>query len=164
MNKIIRFSKTILIISIYFFTQFIFAQITTVGSGSYTNSFPGVDQAGRNSFPSGSPQVSGNAIGKPIPTNDWWSNLIKENHASNLYNYPMALQTINQGLNVNYIVPVSTPNGSSQPIDGTLPVIVGVSGLDISKATVLGWKGSQTTLEDGLRLTIIDYIKKFHEK
>jgi GDP-L-fucose synthase len=43
--------------------------------------------------------------------------------------------------------------------DGTLD-----KSLDISKATVLGWKGSQTTLEDGLRLTIIDYIKKFHEK
>ena len=43
--------------------------------------------------------------------------------------------------------------------DGTLD-----KSLDISKATVLGWKGSQTTLEDGLRLTIIDYVKKFHEK
>jgi len=147
MNKIIRFSKTILIISIYFFTQFIFAQITTVGSGSYTNSFPGVDQAGRNSFPSGSPQVSGNAIGKPIPTNDWWSNLIKENHASNLYNYPMALQTINQGLNVNYIVPVSTPNGSSQPIDGTFPVVVGVSGLNTTRATVSDFTDWTVTMD-----------------
>ena len=63
-----------------------FAQVN-VGNGSYTETFPGTDQAGRNAFPSGSPQVSGNAVGKPIPTNDWWSKLIKEDHADNLFNY-----------------------------------------------------------------------------
>ena len=57
------------------------SQITAVGSGGYTNSFPGTDSAGRNEYPSGTPQLSGNALNKPVPTNDWWSKLIKENHA-----------------------------------------------------------------------------------
>ena len=147
MKKMTPYLKAIFFISFSFYSLTNHSQITTVGSGSYTNSFPGVDQAGRNSFPSGAPQVSGNAVGKPIPTNDWWSNLIKENHASNLYNYPMALQTINQGLNVNYIVPVSTPNGSSQPIDGTLPVVVGVSGLNTTRATVSDFTDWTVTMD-----------------
>ena len=46
------------------------AQIVNVGSGSYTKTFPGTDVAGRNGYPSGSPQVSGAAVGKPVPTND----------------------------------------------------------------------------------------------
>lgn len=106
----------------------VLAQTTTVGSGSYTNTFPGVDEAGRNSFPSGTPQLSGNAVGKPVPTNDWWSSLIKEDHVNNLFNYPMALKTVNSGLVVSYI-----PWGV---FDDQEPVIVGVTGLNASRTTV----------------------------
>ena len=44
----------------------LFSEIISVGSGSYTTSFPGLDEAGRNSFPSGEPQVSGPALNKKI--------------------------------------------------------------------------------------------------
>lgn len=92
-KNIFRFAKQLMFVfflSIY--TSFL-AQTTQIGSGSYTNNFPGTDQAGRNGFPSGAPQLSGNALGKPVPTNDWWSKLIKENHADNLFNYPMTMKT-----------------------------------------------------------------------
>ena len=49
------------------------SQVVKVGSGSYTTQFPGTDNAGRNGYPRGSPQVSGVALSQPIPTNDWWS-------------------------------------------------------------------------------------------
>lgn len=104
------------------------AQTTTVGSASYTNTFPGVDEAGRNGFPSGTPQISGAAVGKPVPTNDWWSALIKNDHTNNLFNYPMALKTVNSGLVVSYI-----PWGV---YDDQEPIIVGVTGLNSSRATV----------------------------
>ena len=104
------------------------SQITTVGSGSYTNSFPGSDSAGRNEYPSGTPQLSGNALNKPVPTNDWWSKLIKENHADNLFNYPMTLKTENEGLIVTHI-----PWGV---IGDSSPIEVGLSGLNSSKTTV----------------------------
>jgi len=68
-------------------------QIVNVGSGSYTTQFPGVDQAGRNSYPSGSPFTIGEAASKPVPTNDWWSAQIKNNHADNLFSYPYTLKT-----------------------------------------------------------------------
>ena len=79
------------------------AAIVKVGSGSYTDSYPGADAAGRNSYPQGMPQLSGKAVGKPVPTNDWWSKAIKEDHADNLFSYPFTMKTTNQGLIVSYI-------------------------------------------------------------
>jgi len=104
------------------------AQTVPVGSGSYTTQHPGVDAAGRNGYLGGSPQLSGNALGKPVPTNDWWSTVIKEDHAGNLFNYPMGLKTVNSGLVVSYI-----PWGVFDDLE---PIIVGVSGLNASQATV----------------------------
>ena len=49
------------------------AGVVPVGSGSYTTTFPGTDSAGRNATPPGTPNLSGAALGKPVPTNDWWS-------------------------------------------------------------------------------------------
>ncbi|MFY8191023.1 MAG: glycosyl hydrolase, partial [Bacteroidia bacterium] len=104
------------------------AQIVPVGSGSYITNFPGTDAAGRNTFPSGSPLLTGNALGKPVPTNDWWSNKVKNNHSDNLFNYPFTLKTVPSGLVVSYI-----PWGV---IDNILPVVVGVSGLNAAAAKV----------------------------
>jgi len=115
-------------IIILFLNAALYSQVIPVGSGSYTATFPGVDEAGRNGFPSGTPQVIGNALGKPVPTNDWWSSVVKENHASNLFNYPMTMKTVNSGLVVSYI-----PQGV---IDDQEPIIVGVSGLNTSRANV----------------------------
>jgi endo-1,3(4)-beta-glucanase len=112
------------------------AQVVQVGAGSYTKTFPGVDVAGRNGFPSGSPQLSGNAADKPVPTNDWWSALIKNNHASNLFNYPLSMRTLPGGLDVGHVVPPSGPGGSTQPLSDLSPIIVGVSGLNANRVTV----------------------------
>ena len=117
-------------LSVLLLTLFLFplhAQVT-VGDGSYATQFPGTDSAGRNGFPSGSPQTSGTAANKPIPTNDWWSKLIKENHADNLFNYPLAMKTTPKGLIISYI-----PWG----VYGDLqPLVVGTQGLNASRATI----------------------------
>ena len=120
--------KTILtglLLSLFTFSN---AQIVSVGKGGYTTTFPGHDSGGRNAYPSGQPQLSGEKVGKPVPTNDWWSKLIKENHADNLFSYPFTLKTINGGLVVSYI-----PMGV---IDDLLPITVGVTGLSADKATI----------------------------
>lgn len=125
-----------------------FAQNIQVGNGSYTKTFPGTDVAGRNGYPSGSPQLSGNALGKPVPTNDWWSKLVKEDHADNLFNYPMTLKTTNNGLTVTYI-----PSGV---IGDSAPIEVSLSGLSTNKTTVsdhsdwtvtMNWKDSNRELK-----------------
>jgi len=132
------------------------AQIINVGSGSYTTSFPGTDEAGRNGFPSGTPQLSGDVMDKPVPTNDWWSKLLKENHADNLFNYPLSMRTLPEGLVVADIVPTSGPNGSSQPIGDARPIIVGVANLNASRVTVndysdwtvtMNWSGGDQYLD-----------------
>ena len=128
MKKYIKTYQKFIFLLICFFSLQINAQITAVGSGGYTNSFPGTDSAGRNGYPSGTPQLSGNALNKPVPTNDWWSKLIKENHADNLFNYPMTLRTTNEGLIVTHI-----PWGV---IGDSSPIQVGLSGLNSDKATV----------------------------
>ncbi|MBM3938580.1 MAG: hypothetical protein FJ333_08010, partial [Sphingomonadales bacterium] len=53
------------------------AQTIKVGSGSYTQTFPGTDVAGRNGYPSGSPYLIDSLKNKPVPTNDWWSAKVK---------------------------------------------------------------------------------------
>ncbi len=138
------------------------AQTTQVGNGSYTNSFPGTDEAGRNGFPSGSPQLSGNALGKPVPTNDWWSKLVKENHADNLFNYPMTMKTTNKGLIVTYI-----PWGV---IGDSAPIEVGLQGLSTNKATVsdysdwtvtMNWKDADNEMNvtSGIGMPFLYYKK-----
>lgn len=99
-----------------------------VGSGSYTTTFPGVDEAGRNGYPGGSPQLSGNAVGKPVPSNDWWSKLLIEDHADNLFNYPLAMGTLSSGLDIGRVW-----RAPRDPFDA---VVVGVSGLNATQATV----------------------------
>ena len=42
-----------------FLSENIESQVINVGDGSYTTSFPGTDSAGRNEYPSGTPQLSG---------------------------------------------------------------------------------------------------------
>ncbi len=137
---------TLFTISLLFYSILTLAQIAPIGSGSYTNDFPGVDQAGRNSFPPGTPQVSGNAAGKPIPTNDWWSALLQNDHTNNLFNYPLAMRTVNTGLVVSYIVPPSTPNGSTEPMSAAQPIVVGVTGLDAGQATVSDYSDWTVTM------------------
>ena len=95
-------NKLLFTIIVGFIPTQILSQTTTVGSGSYTTIYPGANGP-FNNFPSGSPQLSKNAIGKPVPTNDWWSKLLKENHADNLFNYPITMKTTNNGLIVTYI-------------------------------------------------------------
>jgi len=112
--------------------------MVNVGSGSYTTNFPGVDAAARNSYPSGTPQLSGKALGKPVPTNDWWSQLIKSDQARNLFTYPFTLKTISLGLVVSYI-----PSGV---IDDLLPVTVGVEAMTASRTTISDYSDWTATM------------------
>ena len=127
------------VIYILLFLSTTFSQVIQVGSGSYTTSFPGTDAAGRNGYPSGQPQTTGPAVQKHAPTNDWWSYVIKNDHASNLFNYPLALKTVNSGLVASYI-----PWGV---YDDQEPIIVGLTGLSASKAKVYDFTDWTVTLD-----------------
>ena len=106
----------------------VISQTTSVGSGSYTTQFPGYDSQGRNAIPAGTPQLSGQAVTKPVPTNDWWSKLLNTDHVNNLYNYPFAMETTTSGLGVTHI-----PRGV---IGDQISLRVGVVGLNSTRATI----------------------------
>ena len=98
------FKLLVRVLLFYFITFNKLSLFSQTQLGSYTNNFPGTDAVGRNEYPLGAPQLSGNAQGKPVPTNDWWSKLVKEDHADNLFNYPMTMETTNTGLIVALFV------------------------------------------------------------
>lgn len=140
-SKINRFRNTLFFILLLnvLCTNFVKAQFVNIGSGSYTTVFPGTDSAGRNSYPSGTPFLSGNAIGKPVPTSDWWSTLIKNGTASNLFNYPFTMKTTTNGLVVSYI-----PSGV---IDDLLPFVVGVTGMNAPNTKVSDYSDWTVTMD-----------------
>lgn len=163
-NSISRLKSFLFLFTIL--NSFIFYAQVNVGSGSYTTTFPGTDSAGRNEYPTGSPQLSGNALNKPVPTNDWWSKLIKENHADNLFNYPMTLKTTNQGLIVTYI-----PWG---PIGDSAPIEVNLTGLNTTMTTVsdftdwtvtMNWNDGSHELEatSGIGMPFIYFQKELDD-
>jgi endo-1,3(4)-beta-glucanase len=111
------------------------AQIVAVGSGSYTTQLPPPDAAGRNVNPTGTPRVSGAAAAKPISTSDWWTGLLTFDGA-NLYNYPMSLRALTTGLIISYTTPGLGADDTRQPMSGDQPIVVGVSGMTATNATV----------------------------
>lgn len=141
-NKILMMLTAIVVNLLFSITSN--AQVIPVGSGSYTKTFPGTDSAGRNSYPSGTPYLSGSAVGKPVPTSDWWSALVKNGTASNLFNYPYTMKTTPPGLLVSYI-----PSGV---IDDITPMVVGVTGLSAAKTYVSDYSDWTVTMDwnDGI--------------
>ena len=112
-----------------------FSQIVSVGSGSYTTQLPPPDAAGRNFNPNGTPRVSGLAITKPRSSSDWWTGLLTFNGA-NLYNYPLSMKGIAEGLVVSYTFLGAGATDARQPMDGLQPLLVGVTGLSGAFPTV----------------------------
>lgn len=129
----------LILLSLWMLHTAVFAQFVSVGSGSYRTTFPGTDAAGRNAYPSGTPFLSGNALGKPVPTSDWWSALVKNGTASNLFNYPFTMKTTSAGLVVSYI-----PTGV---IDDLSPFLVGVTDMNAAKTTVSDYSDWTVTMD-----------------
>ncbi|WP_299315001.1 glycosyl hydrolase [uncultured Aquimarina sp.] len=132
-----KFMLVIALLCMIFSVKEICGQIVPVGNGSYTTSFPGVDAAGRNGYPSGTPWLSGVAASKPVPTNDWWSDMIKTDHGSKAFNYPLSFRSLDTGLNINYTIPLgSGPSDYRQPMSDVKAIVIGTEGLNASNSTV----------------------------
>lgn len=113
-----------------------YGQTVSVGSGSYTTTFPGTDEAGRNTYPTGLPGLSGTAATKPVPTNDWWSDLMKTDHGGKAFNYPLSFKSKSEGLVVNYTIPLAaTANDYREPISAVDAIVVGTDGLAAASST-----------------------------
>jgi endoglucanase Acf2 len=125
------------------------AGIVQLGSGSYADSFPGTDSGGRNGYIGTNPYVSGNAANKPIPTSDWWSNELLNAHATSIFNYPLALRPMDDGL-------VILNNVQNQAIADVIPFKVSVESVTAASTTVsdhsdwtvtINWGGTENGME-----------------
>lgn len=119
------------------------AGVVTVGSGSYSDQFPGTDKAGRNKYITVDPALSGAAAAKPVPTNDWWCNELINSHGENMFNYPMALRPQDNGL-------VMIKNMQGQAVlQGLDPLRIGLQGLSCARTTVSDFSDWTVTLSWG---------------
>lgn len=117
------------------------AQVVNAGSGSYTTEHPGYDQAGRNKVPAGTPRLSGDAVGRPVPTNDWWSNVLYRDQSENIFAYPLGLRTRADGLTLAYI-----PKGAMVDFS---PVHISVGSISSARTTVSGYSDWTVTMRWG---------------
>lgn len=115
------------------------AGVMKIGNATYSDEFPGTDEANRNGYPRLAPYVSGKAAGRPAPTNDWWSAEIATPHASAIFNYPLTLRSKDQGL-------VIIDNLRFQGATADVPVTVGVQGLTASESTVCDYSDWTVTI------------------
>ena len=122
------------------------AGVVKMGSGSYSDAFPGTDAAGRNAYPKNAPQVSGNAAGKPVQTNDWWSNELVSDHGNSMFNYPLGIRTQNDGLAI-----VKNNTGQAM-MQGDGPLTIGLSGLSAAQTTVSDFTDWTVTYSWGSRM------------
>ena len=144
-----KISKALVALALMSVPTLMAAEVVNVGSGSYSTTFPGKDSADRNGYPTGSPLVSGNAAGRPVPSNDWWSAKLTEAQPKNLFNYPLALKTLPEGL-------VVVRNMEGQAVAGDNPVTIGVEGITDATPTVsdytdwtvtFAWRGDAGAME-----------------
>lgn len=115
------------------------AGVVQVGSGSYSDVFPGKDNAGRNGYPAGEPQISGKAVGRPVPTNEWWSNELLSNHGQSSYAYTLSLSPRDGGLVI--MKPIA---GGAMSAD--TPLMVALSSTNSPQTTVCDYSDWTVTL------------------
>ena len=144
------------------------AETVQKGSGSYTTEHPGVDEANRNKVPAGMPRLSGETAGKPVPTNDWWSNLLYSDLSANVFNYTTGLRMFNDGVSLSY-----TPMGQAMSVEAAMKI--GLEGLSVSGTTVsdysdwtvtINWSDGTNTMEatTGLAMPFVYFTKSGDSK
>ncbi|MEM9079932.1 MAG: glycosyl hydrolase [Verrucomicrobiota bacterium] len=85
-----------IIASLCLLSNSLLGEIISAGSGSYTTTKPGkLADLPTEIFRKNSPAT-------PTPTNQWWSSVVWQEHASNLFAHPLAFQAHDQGLAVTY--------------------------------------------------------------
>jgi len=70
------------------------------GKGSYASEPPAVEGDGPCAMLSREIYVMGEATNRPVPTNDWWTDVLISRFAGDLWAYPLVVSADEQGVNV----------------------------------------------------------------
>ncbi len=133
------------------------AAVVKVGSGSYSDSQPNLDGG-----VIGDPvYVTSDVASNPIPTSDWWTKEIKEVHADNLFNYPLAVRPGDSGLCIQRATP-GEGMAAVEPlgiyVDGLTPSATKVSAFTDWTFT-LNWSDGQMEAIVGQGMPMVYFTK-----
>ena len=87
--------------------------VVEAGKGSYA-SFPPPDAENWRKAVDKPLYLTPDAAGKPIPTNKWWTNLITDKYAGQLWSFPQQTKANEQGLEITF--PTRWNDAGSDPI------------------------------------------------
>ncbi len=136
------------------------AAADSVGAGSYADSLPaGAIGPTNNAGAPVTPRVTGEAAGKPVPTNTWWSSLAWQRYpdqpyGQNLFPHPLSAKAHADGLGVG--APLQPSLNTEYHYGHKEALTIGVAGLsspdvkvsDYSAWTVTAaWSGGGSSLE-----------------
>lgn len=127
------------------FASFVFfgQEVVSVGAGSYA-SFP-LPSENVSTFANRALNVpEGNT--KPIPTNDWWTQVLTENYAGNLWAYPLIIRPQSYGAQLYFPV-----NWQGQDMVKDYPVTLRGTNFNPSKNIAKEWHdwGLTVNMQDG---------------
>jgi endoglucanase Acf2 len=137
----------------------IFAQqAVPVGKGSYAEYPPDSTKKHTDKVLNRTIYIDPSQESQPIPTNDWWTNLLIEQYSGRMWAYPLVIQAFEEGVKVFYPTEWSGNGGGMEPGD---PVTISgeVESAKISDTVVLadfedekypdGWKTNGKAFGNG---------------
>jgi len=152
--------KITLLFAFLSINQLLLSQVQNLGThGSYRLDFPTAD----GNYPvmstvfwaNGSeirtPDLSDNYSGKPVPTSDWWTSVVKSGHnttnSSNLFAHPLSFKTSTSGLLIDY--PGAISGTRSAHASHITDFTVGIENLNNPECKVLDYDDWTATIEMG---------------
>ncbi len=132
-------------------------QAVPVGSGSYAEYPPehedivdGQDVNMVTGFLNRELYIHASKTGEPVPSNDWWTDLIFSQYSGNMWAYPLTVSTNNTGLNVYFPIAFS-PSGTDMITDypigvhGQAEIILGPNDTILADFEGGAWPSGWTT-------------------
>ena len=115
--------------------------VVQVGAGSYASSVPETESSYDANFISANVNVSDTNT-RPIPTSDWWTDVLFNDFAGNLWAYPMTIDPEDYGFECFF--PTTFANGDPQLYD---PIEVKASGFNPEKNIASDWSDWSVTID-----------------
>lgn len=115
--------------------------VVPVGAGSYASSIPTSEGSYDANFISANVNVSDTNT-RPIPTSDWWTDVLFNDFAGNLWAYPITIDPEDYGFECYF--PTTFANGDAQLYD---PIEVKAAGFAPQKNTAVDWSDWSVTID-----------------
>ena len=130
-----------------------------VGKGSYADT-PKFKDARQSAGYDRTPYIHPSAEGRPVPTNDWWTDLIMQGPGGRMWAYPTIVKFDDYGVQVSYATGWSAKNGEKDTrVDTSSPLEVRFVGAPASNpAPQKKPKGAPATSPaDGFKTSVLNW-------